>query len=80
MCKQFKLNMFIFTFSPTASCHTETEASLLRTEKEVVTASGGSVGVGVVVENWSSYTLTQPQFVPNYGVASGKEIWWWCGK
>jgi len=42
------------------------------TERGVMTAAGGSVAIGVRLENWSGYTLTQPEFVPNYGSASAK--------
>jgi len=43
-----------------------------RTERGVLTAAGGSVAIGVRLENWSGYTLTQPEFLPNYGSASAK--------
>jgi len=42
------------------------------TERGVMTAAGGSVAIGIRLENWSSYTLTQPEFVPNYGSTSAK--------
>jgi len=42
------------------------------TERAVLTAAGGSVAIGIRLENWSGYTLTQPEFVPNYGSASAK--------
>lgn len=42
------------------------------TERALLAAMPGAVAVAVRVENWSQHQLSQPEFVPNYGVSSSK--------
>ena len=42
------------------------------TERGVLAGVGGSVSIGVRVENWSQHTLSEPSFLAEYGQESTK--------